>query len=74
MDRERERDGHGPNVTPNPAREPRDSVLVRPDRLPLGRDTAGLERPAVLTFIAQTGVVSPVGGKQSLRYHPMGLL
>ena len=33
-----------------------------------------LERPAVLPCVAQTGVVSPVGGDQAPRYHPWGLL
>jgi len=33
-----------------------------------------LERPAVLLCVAQTGVVSPVGGDQAPRYHPWGLL
>jgi len=32
-----------------------------------------LERPAVLPCVAQTGVVSPVGGDQAPRYHPWGL-
>ena len=33
-----------------------------------------LERPAVLPCVAQTGMVSPVGGDQAPRYHPWGLL
>ena len=33
-----------------------------------------LERPAVLPCVAQTGVVSPVGGDQAPRYHPWVLL
>ena len=32
-----------------------------------------LERPAVLFCVAQTDMVSPVGGEQALRYHSLGL-
>jgi len=32
-----------------------------------------LERPVVLPCVAQTGVVSPVGGDQAPRYHPWGI-